>query len=57
MAVRTLTDEQKKIQEDARTLVKILGLLEGLSNAALTQVRDACSKRITPRSDADEPQF
>ena len=51
MAVRQLDEEQKRVQEEARAIVKILGLLKGLSNAALCQVRDACSARITPKSD------
>lgn len=51
MAVRQLDEEQKKVQEEARAIVKILGLLKGLSNAALAQVKDACEKRITPKPD------
>lgn len=53
MAVRELDEDQRKIQEEARTIVKVLGLLKGLSNAALMQIKDACSKRITPKADED----
>lgn len=51
MAARELDEDQRKIQEEARTIVKVLGLLKGLSNAALMQIKDACSKRITPKAD------
>ena len=43
---RELTDEQKNIQEQARTVVKILGLLDTLNEFNLGHIKDACERRV-----------
>ena len=48
---RELTDEQKNIQEQARTVVKILGLLDTLNEFNLGHIKDACDRRMKVQSD------
>ena len=43
---RELTNEQKNIQEQARTVVKILGLLDTLNEFNLGHIKEACERRM-----------